>query len=83
MELHSEIESYRRVLAFRTPEGGAASVIVMRRKGHVWMTFDGAMKTTVVMKDQGAGQLIEAICGASGESSDTAASATGREGHLQ
>ena len=65
MELHSEIESYRRVLTFRTPEGGAASVIVMRRRGDVWMTFDGAMKTTVVMKDEDAGQLVEAVCGAS------------------
>ena len=64
MELHSEIESYRRVLTFRTPEGKAASVIVMRRRGDVWLTFDGALKTTVVMQAEDAGQLIEAVCDA-------------------
>jgi hypothetical protein len=67
MELHSEIESYRRVLALRTPDGGAASVIVLRRKDGVWLTFDGARKTTVVMKGQDAEQLIEAVSGASGD----------------
>jgi hypothetical protein len=55
VELHSEVESYRRVLPFRTPEGENASVIVMRRRNTVWLTFDGALKTTVVMKDQDAG----------------------------
>jgi hypothetical protein len=65
MELHSEIESYRRVLVFRTPEGQAATVIVMRRKSVVWLTFNGAEKTTVVMGDQDASQLIEAISHAS------------------
>ena len=68
MELHSEIESYRQVLTFRTPEGEAATVIVMRRKNAVWITFNGAVKTTVVMKDQDAGHLIEAISCASGSS---------------
>lgn len=66
MELHSEIESYRRVLAFRTPECQAATVIVMRRRSAVWLTFEGAEKTTVVMGDQDAGQLIEAVSHASG-----------------
>ncbi len=66
MELHSEIESYRRVLALRTPEGQAASLIVLRRKNTVWVTFQGALKTTVVMDDQDAGQLIEAVCDARG-----------------
>lgn len=67
MELHSEIESYRKVLAFRTPDGQIATVIVMRRKSAVWLTFDGAKKTTVVMEDQDTGQLIEAVSHASGK----------------
>lgn len=65
MELHSEMESYRKVLAFRTPEGEAATVIVMRRKDAVWLTFNGAVKTTVMMRGRDAGQLIEAVSGAS------------------
>lgn len=65
METHSEIESYRRVLTFRTPAGEAATVIVTRRYRAVWLTFHGAEKTTVVMKDPEAAQLIEAVGGAS------------------
>ncbi|MGH3911946.1 MAG: hypothetical protein ACRDTC_00840 [Pseudonocardiaceae bacterium] len=65
MELHSEIESYRKVLAFRTPEGRPATVIVMRRRSAVWLTFDGATKTTAVMADQDASQLIDAVSHAS------------------
>ncbi|MGH3794791.1 MAG: hypothetical protein ACRDSP_07860 [Pseudonocardiaceae bacterium] len=65
MELHSEAESYRRVLPLRTPEGQAASLIVMRRNSAVWLTFDGAMRTTVVMKTQESGELIEAVTEAS------------------
>ncbi|MGH4015297.1 MAG: hypothetical protein ACRDSL_15505 [Pseudonocardiaceae bacterium] len=61
MELHSEIESYRRVLPFHTPEGQTATVIVMRRKSAVWLTFNGAVKTTVVMTIQESGHLIEAV----------------------
>ncbi|MCA1604605.1 MAG: hypothetical protein LC775_03800 [Acidobacteria bacterium] len=66
VELHSEIESYRQALKFHTPEGDVATVIVMRRRNAVWLTFNGAMKTTVVMADQDAGQLIEAVSCASG-----------------
>lgn len=57
MELHSEIESYRRVLTLRTPEGQDTTVIIMRRKSAVWLTLNGAEKTaektTVVMVDPG------------------------------
>ncbi len=66
METHSEIESYRQALTFHTPQGQAATVIVMRRKGAVWLTFNGAIKTTVVMADQDAGHLIDALAHASG-----------------
>lgn len=68
MELHSEIESYRKVLAFRTLEAQPITVIVMRRRSAVWLTFNGATKTTVVMGNQDAGQLIEAVSHASGSS---------------
>ncbi len=71
MELHSEVESYRRVLPLRNPDGEAASVIVMRRRNTVWLTFDGAWKTTVVMGDQDAGQLIDAVSCASGNPQST------------
>ena len=57
---------YRRVLALRTPQSQAASLIVVRRRNTVWVTFQGALKTTVVMDDQDAGQLIEAVCCACG-----------------
>jgi hypothetical protein len=66
VELHSEIESYRQVLAFCTPEGDAATVIVLRRRNAVWLTFNGAEKTTVVMKDQDTDNLIRAVSCASG-----------------
>jgi hypothetical protein len=66
VELPSEIESYRQVLTFRTPEGQAATVIVMRRRSAVWVTFNGAMKTTVVMQGEDAGQLIDAVSCAAG-----------------
>ena len=65
-ELHSEAESYRRVLALRTPEGQAASVIVLRRRSAVWLTFDGALKTTVVMTSEDSDRLIEAVTEARG-----------------
>lgn len=40
MELHSNIEFYRNVLAFRTSDGQAATVIVMRRRSAVWPISD-------------------------------------------
>ncbi|MGH3908269.1 MAG: hypothetical protein ACRDTE_29415 [Pseudonocardiaceae bacterium] len=64
MEVHSERESYRRVIELRTPEEQAASVIVMRRTSSVWVTFDGAIKTTVIMNDPQAGQFIDAVAAA-------------------
>lgn len=60
-ELHSEAESYRRVLALRTPEGHTASVIILRRRSAIWLTFDGALKSTVVLTVQESGQLIDAV----------------------
>jgi cell division septal protein FtsQ len=65
VELHSERESDRVVLAFRGPEGEAATVIVMRRSSKVWLVFNGAVKTTVAMSDAQAAQLVAAVRGAS------------------
>ncbi|MGH4024148.1 MAG: hypothetical protein ACRDRV_06135 [Pseudonocardiaceae bacterium] len=59
--LHSEAESYRCVLALRTPEGQGASLIVLRRGSAVWLSFHGAMKTTVTLTNEDAGRLIDAI----------------------
>lgn len=61
VELHSEKESYRATIGLRTPEGELTTVIVMRRGCSVWITFDGAIRTTAVMSDSEAGQLVEAI----------------------
>lgn len=61
MDVHSERESFREVLALRTPEGHAATVIVMRRDSSVWVTFHGAIKTTVTLSDPQAGHLVDAI----------------------
>lgn len=55
MELHSERERYRGTIQLRTPDGEPTTLIVLRRRcGHgwrVWITFDGALKTTVTMDD--------------------------------
>lgn len=64
MQVHSEKESYRATIGLRTPEGELATVIVMRRGRKVWVTFAGAIRTTAVMSDPEAGQLIEAITAA-------------------
>jgi hypothetical protein len=68
MKLHSEIESHRQVLQLRTPDGETATVIVTRRHSAVWLTFHGALRTTVVMDGPQADTLIAAISGASGSS---------------
>ena len=61
MEVHSEQESFRRTLAARTPDGEHATLIVMRRKHHVWLTFDGAIRTTVTMTKPETTQLIDLL----------------------
>ncbi|MGH4024050.1 MAG: hypothetical protein ACRDRV_05640 [Pseudonocardiaceae bacterium] len=60
-QTYSESHSDRSVLAFRGIDGATATVIVMRTRGQVWLTFNGAEKTTVAMTDPQAGQLIEAL----------------------
>lgn len=58
-------EMFRATLRTRTPEGAFATVIVTRqglgRAGRVWLTFDGAIKTTAEMPDPETGQLVEIL----------------------
>lgn len=61
VELHSEVESYRATLRLSTPDGDSTTVIVMRRKQQVWLTLNGAIKTTVLMSDPEADLMIDAI----------------------
>jgi hypothetical protein len=55
-------ETFRATLEARTPEGNGTTLIVLRRGlGHaarVWLTFDGAIKTTVVMTDPETVRLV-------------------------
>lgn len=67
MELHSEIDSYWRVLTLRTPEGQNATVIIMRRKSAARLTLNGTDETTGVMVEQEASQLTEAGSAAAGD----------------
>jgi hypothetical protein len=58
---HSE-ETFRATMRGRTPEGEATTVIITRqglgRDGRVWLTFNGALRTTVVLSDPETGQLV-------------------------
>jgi hypothetical protein len=70
MELHSELESYRGTIQLRNPDGAHATLIVLRRgsgkNGRVWLTFDGAIRTTVTMdnreSEEVAGMIKAAQC---------------------
>lgn len=68
MELHSEMESFRQAFAFRSPDGGAATLLVLRRSNAVWITFSGAEKTSVVMSDTETEDLTTALGAARGRS---------------
>jgi hypothetical protein len=56
------VETYRGTMQGRTPEGHGATVIVLRRgespHGRVWLTFNGAIKTMVVMTDPETKELV-------------------------
>lgn len=58
-------ELFRATLRASTPLGELTTIIVTRqglgRVGRVWLTLDGAMKTTAVMTDSEAGQLVELL----------------------
>jgi hypothetical protein len=54
-------ETFRATLRGQTPEGEPTTLIVTRQglghAGRAWLTFDGAIKTTVVLTEQEAEQL--------------------------
>jgi hypothetical protein len=58
-------EAFRGVMQARTPDGGTATVIVTRQGlgsgGRVWLTFSGAIRTTVVMTNGETGVLRELL----------------------
>jgi hypothetical protein len=58
-------ETFRAVLPGRTPEGELHTLIITRqgvgRDGRVWLTFNGAIKTTVQLTDREAARLRELI----------------------
>lgn len=64
MELHSEQESFRKALAFRAPDGSAATLLVLRRKRAVWVTLDGPEKTSVAMSGSETDDLIDTLSAA-------------------
>ncbi|MGH3903315.1 MAG: hypothetical protein ACRDTE_03830 [Pseudonocardiaceae bacterium] len=53
----------------RTPDGEPTTLIVTRKglgqAGRTWLTFDGAIKTTVMLTDPEAGHLAELLDDAS------------------
>lgn len=73
-------EVYRAVLPGRTPEGESSTVIVTRQgmgsAGRVWLTFNGAMRTTVAMTDGETGELIELLDKAMRRKADSGDGAT-------
>ena len=58
-------ETFRGTMCGRTPDGQPATVIVTRQglgpDGRVWLTFNGAIKTTVVMTNPETAQLWELL----------------------
>ncbi|MGH3932431.1 MAG: hypothetical protein ACRDTF_20925 [Pseudonocardiaceae bacterium] len=64
-ELHSEQERFRATIQLRTPAGEPTTIIILGRgrgrDGRVWLTFDGALKTTVTMDDQEVDKVIDMI----------------------
>ncbi|MGH3898180.1 MAG: hypothetical protein ACRDTA_07975 [Pseudonocardiaceae bacterium] len=58
-------ETFRGAMRGRTPEGEPSTVIVTRQgighSGRVWLTFNGAIKTTVVMTNPETAQLCELL----------------------
>ncbi len=63
-------ETFRATMRGRTPEGDFATVIVLRRgeglDARVWLTFNGAIKTTVVMTNTETEELAGLLGDAQG-----------------
>lgn len=61
METSSQNQTDRAVFSFRGSEGHATTMIVMPKRGQVWLVFPGADKTTAAMTDAHATSLIKTI----------------------
>jgi len=63
--MHSEEEAFRGTLRARSVDGDPHTVIVMRRglgrNARVWLTLNGAWKTTIQMTDPEASRLVELL----------------------
>jgi len=63
-------ETFRATLQGRTTDGEPTTIIVTRQglghAGRVWLTFDGALKTTLVLTDQEAIGLVGLVSDATG-----------------
>jgi hypothetical protein len=68
------VETFRGTMQGRTPDGYDATVIVLRRgegqNRRVWLTFNGAIKTTVVMTDPETEELVGLLGDAQGAPSE-------------
>lgn len=68
--MHSEDESFRATMRAHGLEGEPHTVIVMRRglgrSARVWLTLNGAWKTTLQMTRPEAAQLAELLTQAQG-----------------
>lgn len=67
---HSEDETFRGTMQARNLDGAPHTIIVMRRglgrKARVWLTLNGAWKTTLQMTSPEAAQLAELLTQAQG-----------------
>lgn len=63
--MHSDEETYRGTLQARNVDGEPHTAIVMRRglgkNARVWLTLNGALKTTLLMTDPEAARLAELL----------------------
>ncbi|HEX2300631.1 MAG TPA: hypothetical protein VHH34_19355 [Pseudonocardiaceae bacterium] len=63
--MHSEEEAYRGTMTARTADGEPHTLIVTRRHAgppaRVWLTLNGAWKTTVQLTDTETAQLTELL----------------------
>ena len=54
-------ETYRTTMQVRTPQGEKATLIITRqglgRAGRMWLTLDGAVRTTAVLDDAQVNEL--------------------------
>jgi hypothetical protein len=66
VELHSEGESFRKAHVLRAPDGSAATLLVLRRRTFVWLTFSGAEKTSVTMSVAETDDVIDTLSAARG-----------------